>query len=704
MILNKSTFSNHLDNLQHFISDRGLQTDKTLKFHQKIAEIKASLNNENKLTLQIIGTSSEQIQAFNNLIADHSEIQQLYQLQTNLLPQLPQLNNPNSFPTLILENSSSSTIRYELKSAQTQTIGRNPNLAQILLPDNFGLISGNHAQLQSLPNNKWQIRDSDSMNGTFINGSSEKLQDWHTLEDGDKICLGSDTQELESVTLIFKVPPEDEIHPAYLEAQKLLQCHILCLIVPPQSLSDNSQHFFQLVKKAGINQILIIVDRPGNIDCNSFQITLNKLKELFQNQLLDIPFKIYSLLLNPLTLYPNATIIIPQSQADFESFYNDLIKLSTEKSQTIITEYIVNQFQQILSQIENLLITKQTTLEEKIKEDEEHFKTLSQNNFKKEIDKIYKQIDKERDLFFKQIKTELIQSKAYLMDEFRQQSISTKVINFSQQLQVEISDEKGFRYINLKMPVNENQIQELLPVHHQAINLCHIELEEWVNAQWQKICHQYEDGGLISLWEKTYDALNLIPEIQLLKDKFIVSQNLNIEPIFSISTIDQNFVVKYKQVGFLGYMLKNVKGQIISIGGLLGMISGGAFSKGILIPILLPIVIIILWLSYKQDKENKVEESINKLQKDAANYYQSYVKAVIDRLFQHIEKLLDLEERNLRFTVDEVKEIYTTYFSELDLTQRQLKVQIDEMKRYQLREIEKDITDFHKLKQSIDSI
>lgn len=48
--------------------------------------------------------------------------------------------------------------------------------------------------------------------------------------------------------------------------------------------------------------------------------------------------------------------------------------------------------------------------------------------------------------------------------------------------------------------------------------------------------------------------------------------------------------------------------------------------KPILIPSLVPITVVMIWLSYKQDKEAKVEEITEKLQKETGSYYQSYVK------------------------------------------------------------------------------
>jgi len=68
---------------------------------------------------------------------------------------------------------------------------------------------------------------------------------------------------------------------------------------------------------------------------------------------------------------------------------------------------------------------------------------------------------------------------------------------------------------------------------------------------------------------------------------------------------------------------------------------------------------------------------------------------------QRIGGLLEAEERSFREALENVKEIYASYLSELDKTQSQLKSQLDEMKRPGQNKIEKDLVELRKLKQSI---
>jgi uncharacterized coiled-coil protein SlyX len=154
-------------------------------------------------------------------------------------------------------------------------------------------------------------------------------------------------------------------------------------------------------------------------------------------------------------------------------------------------------------------------------------------------------------------------------------------------------------------------------------------------------------------------------------------------------------------------MLKNLKGQIISIVGTVMMFIAGVDKeisstiKFILVPALVPFILALIWLSYKQDKEAKVEEVTGKLQKEIANYYQSYVKGLVDRLMQRIGGLLEAEERHFRETLENVKETYASHISELDKTQSQLKLHLDEMKRSGQSKIEKDLAELRNLKQSL---
>ncbi len=705
MGLNKSNLINHLDAIKKFVSDRASQTEAYLSIKRDLETIQASFANAKKLTLQILSADREQTKALHNLLSMNSDLQDLYDFKTSSLPEIPDPNAPPPPPTLVLQAFSGTqpSVRYELKTSQSQVIGRNPAVTQILLPDNLSLVGGSHAELRPVEGN-WQIRDSGSRNGTFINGKPQKLQDWYTLKSGDRICLGSATQIPDSATLVFEIPSTESIHAAYAEAKRLLTCNILCLVIPPQPLTGNVQRFIQLAKDAHIAKIFIIADRPGGITAKAFKEPLAEIENSAKSQLQSTPFQLISLLLKPFTPSSGATVLVPHAQPEFERFCEALIALSKENNEAILAEWGTNKLKQIVNQIEAILVQQDAALKEKLQNNEERFKELSQGNLKKQVEKVYKKVDGERDSFFRQVKTELSQSKGGLLDEFRQNSLPSKIQQFAKQLQPHVSDQGGYRYVRLKLRTGNAARKSSNEVHAAATEICHTELTRWATTEWNRIRSEYYGGGLDALLKKSYESLNFIPELVLPEDGFSTTQNLSIHSMLNNSSVEPEIGLRYKQVGFWGYMFKNLRGQIITIVGTIATLGSGLIpndAKNILIPALIPFTLCLVWLSHKQEKEAKVEESTEKLQKETASYYQSYSKNLVDRIMQLIGGLLESEEKRFRGVVDDIKEIYTSYIAELDETQKQLKSQLDEMKRSGQSKIEKDLVELRKLKQSL---
>ena len=77
-----------------------------------------------------------------------------------------------------------------LVSARGVRIGRQQGF-DIILPDDFGTISREHALISPDQNGRVYVRDLGSRNGTFVNGNpvTQKF-----LEPGDEIQLGSDSR------------------------------------------------------------------------------------------------------------------------------------------------------------------------------------------------------------------------------------------------------------------------------------------------------------------------------------------------------------------------------------------------------------------------------------------------------------------------------------------------------------------------------
>jgi FHA domain len=698
--------------IQLFINDRASQDQAYIGIGEVLKATGESLK-AGKLTLQIVGQGLGQAQALQKLLDMNNELQGAYQLKTAAIPEISDPNAPPSAPTLILQSASAtqSPTRYQLK-AQSQIIGRNPAAAQMLLPNELHLTSGNHAEIRSLGND-WQIRDSGSSNGTFINNNTQKLQDWYTLKAGDRIGLGSPSQAPGSATLIFEVPIKNSNNLAQADLEKILNCNVLCLVVPPQPLLENFQHLLKVARLSQVSRFFIVVERPGYITANDFVPTLVQIENSAKAQLQGTPFGIVSLLLNSFTPISGGTVVAPLSQPEFEQFCNGLKNLSIGGTETILAEWGNNKLTQLINQIETILVEKNTAAQKQLQSDESRFQELSQGDLKKQLEKTYRKVDGERDIFFKQIKTDLNQSKSSLLDEFRQSSIIYKIQQFAKQLQPQLT-QKG-EYCNIRLQVVKGKSQE--NVHEAVIDLCHTELMQWANAEWKRINSEYAGGGLNLLLENSYKTLSFVPNITLEQDNFSTSQNLNIQSVLNVSSVEPDLEARYKQVGLGAYMFKNIRGQIIGVVGLITMFGGSLINsssttsgstvsssvdiKTYIIFALVPFTLLALWISHKRDKEAKIEETTDKLKKESISYYQSYTKGLVDNIAQRIGSLLDSEERHFRETLDNVKEVYANHLAEQNQAQIQLKSQLDEAKKSGQSKTEKDLDELRKLKQSL---
>jgi len=619
--------------LRKFVSERISQDKAHTSIKEDLQELEEFLK-RGQPKLHIISQNLVLAQALQKLLLVSEELRHVYQQK---VAPLPEILDPSALlppPILVLQSSLhiQQTVQYELTGTQTQVVGRNPDMAQILLPDYLNITSGSHAELRSIEGD-WQIRDSGSRNGTFINGDSQKLQDWYTLKAGDQICLGSASQAAGSATLVFEVPSKKDIHLAYAEAQKLLDCNILCLVIPPQPLIETVQRFIQLAQDSQITKLFIIVDRPGDITAEAFRETLATIKNSARNQFNNSSVELTSLLLKPFIPSSGATVLTPHSQPEFEQFYAGLKSLSEESVEAILTEWGIKKLNQIISQIEAILVQTDITLKEKLQNDEKRFKELSQGNLKKQVEKVYKKVDGERDSFFKLVKTELSQSKSSLLDEFRQSSLPYKIHQFTKQLQPQVTDKGDYRYVRLKVRTSDTASRSISDVHAKATELCHNELTRWATAEWSRIRGEYSSGGLDALFKKSYESLNFIPELTLLENSFSTSQTLSIQSALNISTVEPTVELRYKKINIWGYISKTVRTNLMQIMGVLGLLGGVGgliakmlefnltMDKALFIPIFLPILFVAAILGHKGEQEFKIEEASEKLKKEIMSYY-----------------------------------------------------------------------------------
>jgi hypothetical protein len=480
---------------------------------------------------------------------------------------------------------------------------------------------------------------------------------------------------------------------------QLFNSNILCLIIPLQPLSDDAQSLLEIARESEISRFFIIVEKPRNselIQPIDSSLVLSQIERSVKYCLLGSPFGIVSLQLD------NLHSIINRADSNFpselEQFCNGLRNLARGGTETILAEWFVRSLAPLFTQIEMLLIKKDSLDQKDLLGDE-----LCPEEFKKQLEKIYRSLTLEREVFFKQIRIKLNQSKANLLDEFKKTSIGYKVEKFTDQLEPKVITKGDHRNIFLHLPGRYDTTRE---VHDALVSICHIEISQWATVEWERIHKEYVNGGLNALYSNSYRELNLIPKIMVSKKEFSSSQILSIQTVLNISSVDPENESQYKQMSFWEYLLIKSKDHVVGSITLtvlatfllkgadkLGGSSAGAAGIDVrlyLLLFLIPFAIVVLRIYYNKDKEAKLKETTQKLRQESVIYYQSYTKWLVEKLIQRIGILMEGDERNLRDILDNVKDIYHSHINEI-IQEKQLKQ----------NKIDRDLAELRKLRQSL---
>jgi hypothetical protein len=648
--------------LQSLVADLAPSAQTYIGVEQSLKEISTSLQ-AGRLTLQIVGQDMAQAEKLQKMLEIHSGLEANYQFRTAAIPPIP---------TLILQSSLGSTVltQYKLETPHNQIIGRNPATAQLVLSNSFHLTSSNHAEFRLLDHH-WQIRDAGSSNGTFVNDDSDRLQDWYTLKTGDRICLGSPMQAEGSANFLVEIKTNNDNHSG-VDTSKILDCNIICLVVPPQPLAENFQHLLKTIRTSETSKFFVIIERPEHIAYDEFAIIINQIDSSVKHQLQGIPFGLFSLYFNHHV--PGNTINSALSQPELENFHNSLKNLSTLGAETILSKWAVTKLCKIIDKIESILLNT-----EYLTDKQPSNKQFSeQNSFytdpKKNLEKTCKKLTNECEEFFGQVRIELNQSKSNFLDEFKQNSIGYKLQDFNKQLQPQIITKGDYKNVYLQTKVGFSHDS----VHEALVDLCHSEMSKWVTDEWMKIRNEYAGGGLSFFLADSFNKLSSITEIPPSKQDFSISQKLNIQTILNTSSVEPDINFKYRKIGFFEHLLKNGKSHVfgsLTLTMIVTFLFKGTENSGgdvksdteikifYLILFLVPFTISVLWFNFKQDQELKLKEATEKLRKEVKNHYQSYTEWMTEKLIQRIEIIIKSEERHFQEALENAQEAYDIYLN-----------------------------------------
>lgn len=162
------------------------------------------------------------------------------------------------------------TRSYSLSPEREMAIGRDPACDIVLESEQYGMVSRHHATLQPLPQNRWQICDLNSSNGTFING--QRLQGCRELDTGDRITLGDRGAEL-----IFEShapDPSSFIPPAasLLTETEVNFSHLFPIISTAKDLTRKAYLIPGIFTVIFVVLMFATVGQPGAVPFNQFLV------------------------------------------------------------------------------------------------------------------------------------------------------------------------------------------------------------------------------------------------------------------------------------------------------------------------------------------------------------------------------------------------------------------------------------------------
>ena len=731
MSLKSEKLTNRIQEIQQFIAARIGQDEIFQSVERELTQIANSLK-QGKLTVHIASREPISAETLREFLASYQPLSESYYFQTIPLLREPETEPAKPEPTAELVLQASHQTRYKLTANQSIAIGRDDSQCQIGLPSEYVWVSSRHAEIQSVFNLEgdsdcpcWQICDLNSTNGTYING--QRLQDCQGLQAGDRITFGYEEPTEKSPEFIFECQSDLDINlsaKAREFASKWIDCDVLCLVVPPNSMLADEEK--RLIEKASLSPVALLVV-VVEIQCQGNQpikTSLAELKSWLQSQNSDLSFE-----LAPLQLRP-----CDREAKELDKLCKSLEKLVRRKPEDILTKRLSGKVLFQLDLLECSLTSQQAALEKKIHRESNRLREVREDDSQKKTELILKQVTADEVGLFKEIKARINQSKASLLDEYLIESIPCKLSEAVDKLEPCVTKQGGVKYIQLTtrltQPTTERRVsrsrnskkEKVVDANTAIVELCRSELNQWVTEEWYRICTFYAEGGLKEFFHQTYQKLSLVPALNASAIALHPSSTIDLQNVFPDSIKKPPCESRYQGVSPVFFILKKVRSQwmqfmfLFSFLSVLGIAGGrrqvirkltqpihGAFSSA---PLVSCIILLILGYflfkyasrTYQSFKKAEQEKAVEKIRNELRSYYQSLVKnRLVDKYSQRLMLALEAEEQRLDELVNKVQILTEQMVTKTENHQLPLKQRMNQWKAQQMS-FKKDLSELQKLK------
>lgn len=356
---------------------------------------------------------------------------------------------------------------------------------------------------------------------------------------------------------------------------------------------------------------------------------------------------------------------------------NSLIKnlqaLVRRRPEDLLAERLVIKISSYLSQLEHLINQEIEDLSQQLANAQSsQISSGSPEAIKRQFDQTLRQIQDEAKQQFGQVKADLEQSRAEILDEFNRNSLVYQIQQLVIHLQPQIIRRSNAKYIQLCSRTAPTGTD----VNVDLVQLCYSFLSQWNATQWRKIYIPDSPHSLGGFLQTVYHRLQQVPCITV--HPWQTSSDVDaiaLRQCFKHPVASAVCESYYKETSIMNYIIRQMRNQWMSIMFLLTFITmiGLTDNKGELIenifsqftslrdsPILLtaslavPFCGIFAWLfsNFDQDSNQKLQEEANKLKKNLCGYYQAFAKYASDLLLKDFMKQLEAEQMRLQKKLD----------------------------------------------------
>ena len=709
--------SQTIESLQLFLDRKADEREDLADISRQLLQLNKTLSYK-KLTLQIVSEEPALAQAVFDLINAQKELKRFFQLKFDGIPKTPEQTTPKQCASLKLrqhlENSTGLQQYIELDSNHEYSIGRSPESDVSINGKLYQGVSWSHAAILPLAEGseaKWQICDRHSTNGTFLNG--KQVKDCQILNSGDIVTLACPQAGQDVAEFAFSLRVESPDVEGNQEYRDIVDCDLLFVVIGgKQPLTLEIEEFLVSLDNTFISKQFLVADIPDpkqdveaakNVDAN-----LKELEAWLKKELAKKEFELVPLYLQPYYQEGTELKIDIKQQKKQDRFVKILETTVKRQPENILAKRIAVKVVRIAEPIEPVLEQQQETLSQQIAEEQKELELFNQNNIKEVSKKAIAEANQNKDKFFKQVKLDISQSKAALLDIYSKRSIIYRIQDFVDNLNPVILNKNGQKIIRLKDDSNPDSDD----INTSLVKFCTSSLEAWSADEWQRICHSYDNGGLYNLINRLDQTINIVPN--LLSESLTPPDDIDVQDKFQMSFAGTDCETTHKQKSLGAYIMKQLRSQMMQIMMMLTLVLGFVginSNKGqmtrkmsetfqqypLLFGLFICAIIFLLVNAYNGDNDLKLEEAGKKLKKDLASYYQSFTKNLLDRVIQDITLALELEDKKISNGLELAADAYTDRMIDVEKKQVEIKNNLEKYKEQQ-KNLSNELSEFEKLK------